>query len=774
MTDVLHQIASSQPQHDFRREREGLRVCLVTALTIEDFIDTELTASVRANRGVQLGVLTLAAILRERLYETHIVDLDDLFLRYLEQSSVSVCKSWNIGIVGDSTGVVKVPDQSFFSYAAAHIKRLGAEFDVYGFSSICSSYPLTLRLAEQVKNHVPSAVVLLGGPQASVVDVPTMKAFPHIDYVIRGEADETLPQVLMALSQRDDFDFSAIPGITFRRDNKIVRNPNRPVVRNLDVLPLPAFDLDPNIRNLSGIHLELGRGCPFACTFCSTNDFFRRNFRLKSPAKVIEHMRTIKAKYGVNFISLVHDMFTVDRKRVLAFCDALLKSGEKFSWGCSARTDCVDEALIQTMAQAGCRGMFYGIETGSVRMQKIINKRLDLVEAEWHIAVNDKHCINTAVALIVGFPEEERDDLRDTINFFVDSLRFDHAEPQISLLAPLAATPIYEEHKHELVFDNIFSDMSHQGWWQDPIEVQMIEDHPDIFPNFYAVPTQHASRAYLKELIDFVTYLATWFRWLPVGLLQDSGDFLEVFDQWRSWRANREGQETDEDIGDTPYYSHRRFRKEFLEFVSLSYLKNSAHAPVAVTALIEAEGIESRTSITITNPQNAASCRSGASPQNDNIYDMIPAPSRTVTVLTLSVNYKDLIERLRARQPLTTVENTPSTIALIPNDDKSVEVRQLTPLSAAMLRLCDGTRTIKEIVQEFDRQRLAFDNISSQAVCLFAIHQLQSQGLLEVAGQEAGDRRARNKAASVHRQVRQLAPLQATGTQQPWPPQLFP
>jgi radical SAM superfamily enzyme YgiQ (UPF0313 family) len=746
-------------------------------LTIEDFIDTELTASVRANRAVQLGVLTLAAILREKSYQTHIVDLDDLFLRYLEQSSTSACKTRNFGIIGDNASITKGSDQSFFSYAAAHIKRLGAETDVYGFSSICSSYPLTLRLAEQVKNHIPSAVVLLGGPQASVVDVPTMEAFPYIDYIIRGEADETLPLVLMALSHGDDFDFSAIPGVTFRCDDKVVRNPNSPVVRNLDVLPLPAFDLDPNIGNISGIHLELGRGCPFACTFCSTNDFFRRNFRLKSPAKVIENMRTIKAKYGVNFISLVHDMFTVDRKRVLAFCNALLKSGENFSWGCSARTDCVDEDLIQTMAQAGCRGMFYGVETGSTRIQKIINKRLDLAEAERHIAVNDKHGINTAVALIVGFPEEERRDLRDTINFFINSLRFDHAEPQISLLAPLAATPIYEKHKHELIFDYIFSDMSHQGWCQDPVEVQMIKQYPDIFPNFYAVPTRHASRAYLKELVDFVTYLATWFRWLPVGLLQDSGDFLKVFDQWRSWRADREDQETDEDIGDTPYYSHKRFRKEFLEFVSLSYLENSAHAPIAVTALIEAEGIDSRKCTTITEPkpkpQNTASSSSGASPQNQSIYDMIPALSWAVTVLTLSVNYKHLIERLRTRQPLTTVENTPSTIALIPNDG-TVEVRQLTPLSAAMLRLCDGTRTIREIVQEFDRQRLAFENTPSQAVCLFAIHQLQSQGLLEVVGHEAGDRVARNKAALTHRQVRQLAPLQATGTQQPWPPQLFP
>src|SRR6185295_13886713 len=110
---------------------------------------------------------------------------------------------------------------------------------------------------------------------------------------------------------------------------------------------------------------------------------------------------------------------TIDRKKVVAFCDAVVESGEKFTWGCSARTDCIDDELLELMARAGCTGIFFGIETGSQRLQ---------------------HVIKTTVALIAGFPEETREDLRDTIHFFIDSLRFDHAEPQCSLLAPLAAT----------------------------------------------------------------------------------------------------------------------------------------------------------------------------------------------------------------------------------------------------------------------------------------------------------------------------------------------
>src|SRR5207247_5098220 len=101
---------------------------------------------------------------------------------------------------------------------------------------------------------------------------------------------------------------------------------------------------------------------------------------------------------GINSFELVHDMFTVDRKRVVEFCAALLESEEEFYWGSSARTDCIDEELIALMARAGCRGIFFGIESGSKRMQKIIDKGLDFNESEARFRSCDQLKINTAVS----------------------------------------------------------------------------------------------------------------------------------------------------------------------------------------------------------------------------------------------------------------------------------------------------------------------------------------------------------------------------------------
>src|SRR5262249_39806465 len=159
-------------------------------------------------------------------------------------------------------------------------------FDIFGLSTICSSYPLTLRLAELIRRTNPDAKIILGGPQASVVDVATMHSWPSIDVIVRGEADDTFPALLRILDS-DEPGFDSVPGITFRRHDQVIRNANASVVESLDRLPVPAFDLDLKIRERGGIHLEIGRGCPFACSFCSTNDFFRRNFRLKSPERMI-------------------------------------------------------------------------------------------------------------------------------------------------------------------------------------------------------------------------------------------------------------------------------------------------------------------------------------------------------------------------------------------------------------------------------------------------------------------------------------------------------
>jgi radical SAM superfamily enzyme YgiQ (UPF0313 family) len=650
-----------------------------------------------------VGILSLAAVLEAKGLQPEVVDLNRVYYEWRRHSNQS--------------------ESDFCRFAGSYLAA--RECDLFGFSTVCSSYPLTLRVAGEVKRRHPGSLVVLGGPQASVVDVATLRAFPSIDLVARGEAEQSLPELVDALAGHGPL--AAVPGITFRRNEnrEIVRTPDAPLVLDLDELPFPAFHLFPDVRFCRHFPLELGRGCPFACTFCSTNDFFRRRFRLKSPARMIADMRRVKQTYGIDSFELVHDMFTVDRKRVVEFCEALLESEEEFTWGSSARTDCIDEELIALMARAGCRGVFFGIESGSSRMQKIIDKGLALDDSTERVGSCDKFKINTAVSLMAGFPEETLDDLRATAAFFVDSLRFDHADPQLSILAPLADTPIQKQHRDALVLDDDLADMSYRGWQQEPQDHALIAGHPEIFSSFYSVPTPYLEHEFLKELRDFLLNGMRAFRRLLLGLHQDSGDVVEVFQQWRGWRArNGIGLSSGER---TAYYANAGFPADFLRFVGLHYIPAASRAPLAMTALLE---YESALLSCATDPEQE--------PVTDDLEELTSRESRPrvlpgVNVVQLPADYQEIVRRLRQKSPLHDIAEQPVKLAVRKTAAGPAEVRQLSPLSAELLGLCAGSLTVEEIAAELQQDKIGVSGIPVDKLCLAGIEILRQQRLVALA-----------------------------------------
>lgn len=498
-----------------------MSLCLVSAPTATDFEDAADARSSVARRQAetpQLGILALAGLMDGRGMRPLIVNLNYCYYDYL---------------AGGRSGV-----DCFAAWAADVI--LSTQADIYGFSSICSSYPTTLRIAECVKRSNPDCVILFGGPQASVVDLRTLAAFPFVDYILRGEADETLPLFLDELSRARNF--SSIPGLTWRSPFGPVRNANASAIQDLDALPLPAFHLTGELANATSAPLELGRGCPFACTFCSTNDFFRRKFRLKSPQRVLADMRAIASAWGIRAFDLVHDMFTVDRHRVVEFSECMLASGENFAWACSARTDCVDEELLELMAKAGCRAIFFGVETGSQRMQRVIEKDLDVNRAREMISTCERLRIETTVSLISGFPEETWDDLRDSVNMYMHALSHQRSIPQFNLLSPLAETPIHTSYRDQLTLEELCSDTSHQGRKQNNLDRDLIRRYPDIFPQFLsgagsapgsrwpsrvagvsAVSAGPAALALRRASQDYLRHAGCLFRLAPASYAIPSG-----------------------------------------------------------------------------------------------------------------------------------------------------------------------------------------------------------------------------------------------------------
>ena len=683
-----------------------MKVCLISPPTVTEFNERQMGER-EAYRVIAeyapLGVLSLAAVLEREGLQPHVVDLNPIYYDYVRSGR------------GEQ-----------FAFSAHVVRQLEAlPCDVFGFGTICSSYPLTLRLARELKRRRPEVVVVLGGPQASVVDVLTMKEFPFVDFILRGESEVTLPQLLGAVSS-GGAGLEAVGGLTYRRGGEVARNPNAPVVAELDELPLPAYHLFPHVRDGQNFPLEAGRGCPFACTFCSTNDFFRRRFRLKSPRVLVGQMRLIKQTYGVDTFDLVHDMFTVDRRKVLAFCEEVEESGEKLRWSCSARTDCLDDELLDAMASAGCRGIFFGIDSGSERMQKILNKGLDIREAASRVARTQRHGIETTVSMIAGFPEETEEDMRASVRFLGESLRYKKTTAQFHLLAPLAETPITTQHRERLVYDEIFSDVSFQGWEQDPEDRAMITAHRDIFPNFYAVPTEYLDRRYLMEIREFLLRGVTRHRWLMAFLHQSSGDLSRVFEEWRA--CTRADGRAGEGPPARDYYRSRRFTDDLLAFVRSRYPEVWGGRHLATT-LAEVEAtVPSLHEGPIAARPKSARARYWAPPSL--AADSVPVIAEGVKLVQVGADYKRLIRCLRSRGRLDRIpaERVSLVMARVGCD---VKILQPGWATCRLLELCDGSRNLLEVAGSFASGEQV-EGVSAEHAGLYGVLALNRQGLVDI------------------------------------------
>lgn len=441
------------------------------------------------NPYVPLGLLSIATVLHHSSFDVQIIDINQPY--YILDS------------------------------AAAAEMILSEEPDIIGFSTICNWYPLVLQIAELCKQKHPDSIIVLGGPQASVTDVTTMQSFPCIDIIMRGESEQNITPLFTAIGSGQRI--HNIPGITFRDGAQIVRTAEAPPIAILDDLPLPDYSLIPRIDDFNSLPIEVGRGCPFRCTFCSTKGFFQRHFRFRDTAHLLKLIVDLHEKYGTCRLQFVHDNVTVSRKKMLELCNGIKRLGLDTRWTCSARVDCLDRKLIDRMAEAGCDGVFMGIETGSKRMQRMIGKNLNLDKVtnviEW---ISDK-AISFTVSFIIGFPDETLEDLEMTIRLMT-LLRFkgDGSEVvQLHMLSPAPGTEMYEENKSNLFFDGYIPDAAIADLTEDMRVV--VENHLDVFASFGYYGTKHLDRQFLLKVNFVFLSLLCFFPYTTLALLQFMG-----------------------------------------------------------------------------------------------------------------------------------------------------------------------------------------------------------------------------------------------------------
>lgn len=399
-----------------------------------------------------------------------------------------------------STRIVNAREVDFHTPEYIADTLLSMNPNVVGFSTMCNTYPHILRVAKLLKQSRPDVTVVLGGPHASTVGKETLNAFGYIDFALAGECERSINDFVNFLSN-PNLGPTSVPGLIFRNCGAATQpTPSYPMLP-IDELPTIDYGLI-DLSDYTDIPLDVGRGCPFACTFCATNVHWEQRYRLRNVEQVTKTISDLKNTHGVNSFVFVHDNFTAAPKRVRAFCESIIESGIEFKWRCSARPDSVDAALIDLMHKAGCQSIFMGIETGSARIQNLCKKRVKLDRVEPAVKRLTEIGINLTASFIVGFPYEELDDIEQTIQMML-SIHLQSAaktDLQFHLLSPIPGATLISEANVQIELDEFTSDVSGIGLLDSEAWTMIRDIGSPIFESFYHYSNPSVTRPHVLAL----------------------------------------------------------------------------------------------------------------------------------------------------------------------------------------------------------------------------------------------------------------------------------
>ena len=390
------------------------------------------------------------------------------------------------------------------------------------------------------------------GTHVTPIPERTMEAFPSLDFVLRGEPELTLRELidslegrqledvqlvklfrdtdpgwrpLSASEAREREDLSHVKGLVWRRDGQVTFNADRPFIANLDGLPLPRHDMLPleayRIPMLKGPYsfIVTSRGCTGGCRFCIKHVSYQYSIRLRSPENIVAEIEML-CDLGVRNIHMYADSFTVSRDQVMGLCRLIIESGIEIRWTCNSRVDYVDEEMLQTMARAGCWTISWGIESGNEQILRRVRKGTDPQKVARALAWSKRAGIRNWGYFIIGLPGETEETIQETIAFS-KKLPLDLALFHIA--APYPGTPFF----FEVVENNWFRPGTQ--WEEIDMDRSTVLDYPGLPAERLEYWQRRAFREWAMRPGPILTYLKSA---NSLGALRS---FFEIGWQTLSW-----------------------------------------------------------------------------------------------------------------------------------------------------------------------------------------------------------------------------------------------
>jgi len=317
-------------------------------------------------------------------------------------------------------------------------------------STITCTFPDALKVAALAKEIEPAIKVIFGGVHSSFMYEEVFQRSPHVDFVVRGEGEHTIVELLQCLQNSGDL--SKVQGIAYRENGKVFTTKPRPLINDLDQTSF-AWDLldwqDYTYYILPGSRLgaiDSSRGCEQQCTFCSQQKYWQRHWRARSPERLIQELEILRDKFSVDVLLLTDDYPTPDRKRWERFLELLIERDLQIKILMETRASDIvrDRDILDKYYQAGIIHIYVGTEATNQESLDYIKKEISIEESRLALKLLKDIGIITETSMILGFPDETWDSIRETLSLVID---YDPDFAHFLAIAPWPYSDIYEDLK---------------------------------------------------------------------------------------------------------------------------------------------------------------------------------------------------------------------------------------------------------------------------------------------------------------------------------------
>lgn len=376
--------------------------------------------------GLHLGIAYIAAVLKQYGHQIKAYNADySSTSKYLNQTQL---------FEGSTTYKEVLNNLSHPIWGEIRDKISSFMPDFLGITMLTANYKAAKNIAMIAKDVSSDIRVVVGGTHPTLDPEGTL-AEKDFDYLIRGEGEFSFLELVDGRKEEE------IEGLSFRRNNKLIHNKDRPFIPNLDTLPFPNRDSFLNDTEcLDFGFIMTGRGCPFSCSYCVSPQFWHRKVRFRSVSNVIEEVRYLRENHGTSLIRFVDDTFTLNQDRAKEICRQLIDRHVDVAWVCDTRADCLDQELVALMKRAGCIRIKLGVESGCDRILRSMRKGVTRETIRRAVGLIKEQELPLTVYLMTGFPGETNEDLRQTIDF-AKEMAADYYS--LSILTPYYGTEVW-------------------------------------------------------------------------------------------------------------------------------------------------------------------------------------------------------------------------------------------------------------------------------------------------------------------------------------------